>query len=57
MVNFIDSDVLRTFQPGLYPNDGFFNGYYNMDGWGFPAGSVVKNLPVRAGDTDLIPVA
>ena len=23
--------------------------------WGFPGGSVIKNLPVNAGDMDLIP--
>ena len=28
---------------------------YVMCGWGFPGGSVVKNLPASAGDAGLIP--
>ena len=28
---------------------------FKRKGWGFPGGSVVKNPPANAGDTDLIP--
>ena len=38
----------RKWQPTLYI-------YIFMSYWGFPGGSIVKNLPANAGDAGLIP--
>ena len=46
----------QTYEFAFHGKRGLCSCDYDCEPWGFPGGSVVKNLPTDAGDTGSIPV-